>query len=291
MDIGRAFAIGVALNTAFVVVEAAFGLVAHSLALLADAAHNLSDVLGLLLAWGAASLARRPPSERFTYGLRSSTIMAAVANAVLLLVACGGIAWEATSRFGNPVPPSGALMIWVSLAGVVVNGATALLFVRERKRDLNARGAYLHMVADAAVSLGVVVAGAAIVLTGRQWVDPVVSLVIVAVIVLGTWGLLRDSLRLSMAAVPGGVELAAVRTYMVGLPGVAEVHDLHIWAMSTTETALTAHLVMPRGHPGDAFLNALCRELDSRFGIHHTTVQIEMGDTTDACELAPDHRV
>jgi cobalt-zinc-cadmium efflux system protein len=291
IETGRAFAIGVALNLGFVVVEAAFGLLANSLALLADAAHNLSDVLGLLLAWGAASLARRAPSDRFTYGLRGSTIMAAVANAVLLLFACGGIAWEAVGRFGHPVSPSGALMIWVALVGVGINAATAVLFMRDRKRDLNVRGAYLHMVADTAVSLGVVVAGAAILLTGRPWLDPVVSLLIVAVIVLGTWGLLRDSLRLSMHAVPGGVELAAVRAHLAGLPGVTEVHDLHVWAMSTTETALTAHLVMPKGHPGDAFLNELCRTLDTRFGIQHATVQIEMGDTGEACELAPEHRV
>jgi len=288
---GRAFAIGVALNTAFVVVEAAFGLLANSLALLADAAHNLSDVLGLLLAWGAASLARRAPSGRFTYGLRGSTIIAAVANAILLLLACGGIAWEAIGRFGHPVTPSGTLMIWVALVGVGINAATAALFMRERHRDLNVRGAYLHMVADAAVSLGVVLAGVAILLTGRQWLDPVLSLLIVAVIVLGTWGLLRDSLRLSLHAVPGGVDLAAVREHLAGLPGVIEVHDLHIWAMSTTETALTVHLVMPEGHPGDAFLNELCRTLDSRHGVHHATVQIEMGDTGEACELSPEHRV
>jgi cobalt-zinc-cadmium efflux system protein len=217
--------------------------------------------------------------------------MAAVANAVLLLFACGGIAWEAVGRFGNPVPPSGALVIWVALVGVGINAATAVLFMRDRKRDLNVRGAYLHMVADTAVSFGVVVAGAAILLTGRPWLDPVVSLLIVAVIVLGTWGLLRDSLRLSVHAVPGGLELAAVRAHLAGLPGVTDVHDLHVWAMSTTETALTAHLVMPKGHPGDAFLNELCRALDTRFGIHHATVQIEMGDTGEACELAPEHRV
>jgi len=291
IETGRAFAIGVALNMVYVVVEAAFGLLAGSLALLADAAHNLSDVLGLLLAWGASSLARRAPSDRFTYGLRGSTIMAALGNAVLLLFACGGIAWEAVGRFGQAATPSGALIMSVALVGVGVNAATALLFLRERKRDLNVRGAYLHMVADAAVSLAVVLAGAVILLTGVAWLDPVASLVIVAVILLATWGLLRDSLQLSLHAVPGGVELQAVREYLAGLPGVAEVHDLHVWAMSTTETALTAHLVVPKGHPGDAFLNELCRTLDARFGIHHATVQIEMGDTGEACELAPEHRV
>lgn len=291
IETGKAFAVGVALNLAFVVVEAAFGLLAGSLALLADAAHNLGDVLGLLLAWGAASLARRAPSDRYTYGLRGSTIMAALANAALLLLACGAIAWEAVGRFGGGAPPSGVLMIWVAAVGVVVNAATAMLFMRERKRDLNVRGAYLHMVADAAVSLGVVIAGVAIVATGLAWLDPVVSLAIVGVIILGTWGLLRDALRLSLQAVPGGVELRAVREYLGGLPGVAEVHDLHVWAMSTTETALTAHLVMPRGHPGDAFLSELGRTLDARFGIHHATVQIEVGDTSQACELAPEHRV
>jgi len=288
---GRAFAIGVVLNTAFAVIEAAFGFFANSLALLADAAHNLSDVLGLLLAWGAASLARRAPSARFTYGLRGSTIMAAFANAVLLLVACGGIAWEAIGRFDAPARASGTVMIWVAAAGVVVNAATAALFLRDRKRDLNIRGAYLHMVADAAVSLGVVVAGAAILATGWLWLDPVTSLAIVAAILFGTWGLLRDSLALSMQAVPSGVEPAAVRAHLAALPGVVEIHDLHIWAMSTTESALTAHLVMPAGHPGDAFLNDLCRSLGERFGIHHATVQIEVGDTTERCELAPEHRV
>jgi cobalt-zinc-cadmium efflux system protein len=288
---GRAFAVGVVLNTAFVVVEAGFGLFANSLALLADAAHNLSDVLGLVLAWGAASLARRAPSARFTYGLRASTIMAALANALLLLVACGGIAWEAIGRFNTPAQTSGVVMMWVAAVGVVVNAATAALFLRDRTRDLNVRGAYLHMVADAAVSLGVVVAGGLILATGWEWLDPVVSLAIVAAILYGTWGLLRDSIALSLQAVPSGVEPAAVREHLAALPGVAEVHDLHIWAMSTTENALTAHLVMPAGHPGDAFLNTLCRTLAERFGIHHATVQIEVGDTGERCELEPEHRV
>jgi cobalt-zinc-cadmium efflux system protein len=288
---GRAFAIGIALNTGFAVVEGGFGFFANSLALLADAAHNLGDVLGLLLAWGAASLARRAPSARFTYGMRGSTIMAALANALLLLVACGSIAWEAISRFRVPAETSGALMIWVAAAGVLVNGATAALFLRDRDRDLNVRGAYLHMVADAAVSLGVVAAGAMILATGWLWLDPVTSLAIVAAILYGTWGLLRDSLALSVQAVPIGVEPAAVREHLAELPGVTEIHDLHIWAMSTTENALTVHLVMPAGHPGDAFLTSLCRSLDERFGIHHATVQIEVGDTTERCELAPEHRV
>jgi len=288
---GRAFAIGVVLNTAFVVIEAGFGLFANSLALLADAAHNLSDVLGLLLAWGAASLARRAPSPRFTYGLRGSTIIAALANAVLLLVASGGIAWEAIGRFNAPVQSSGTTMIWVAAVGVAVNAATAALFLRDRKTDLNVRGAFMHMVADAAVSLGVVIAGGAILATGWQWLDPVVSLAIVAAILYGTWGLLRDSFALSLQAVPQGVEPAAVREYLAAQPGVVEIHDLHIWAMSTTENALTAHLVMPAGHPGDAFLNELCRTLAGRFGIHHATLQIEVGDTTERCELAPEHRV
>lgn len=291
VETGRAFAIGVALNSAFVVIEAGFGLFANSLALLADAAHNLSDVLGLLLAWGAASLARRAPSPRFTYGLRGSTIMAAFANAMLLLVACGGIAWEAIGRFHAPAHTSGAVIIWVAAAGALINGATAALFLRDRKRDLNVRGAYLHMVADAAISLGVVAVGAVILTTGWVWLDPVVSLAIVAAILFGTWGLLRDSLALGMQAVPHGVEPAAVRAHLAALSGVAEIHDLHIWAMSTTENALTAHLVMPGGHPGDAFLTELCRTLSADFGIHHATVQIEVGDTTEHCELAPDHHV
>jgi cobalt-zinc-cadmium efflux system protein len=289
--VGRAFGIGIALNLAYVAVEAVIGLWQGSLALLADAGHNLSDVLGLALAWGAATLGRTAPSARYTYGLRATTIWAALANALLLLVACGAIALEAVRRFGAPTPVEGGFVAAVAAVGIVVNAATAALFLRDRHRDLNVKGAYLHMVADAAVSLGVVVSGLVIMRTGWQWLDPAVSLAIVAAIVLGTWGLLKDSLRLALHAVPRGIRTEDVRTYLRGLPGVADVHDLHIWSMSTTETALTAHLVVPAGHPGDAFLAHAAHELEHRFGIAHATLQIEMGDRDVPCALAPDHVV
>lgn len=274
-DFGRAFAIGVALNTAFVVVEAAYGFLSGSMALVADAGHNLSDVLSLLLAWAAATAARRPATERFTYGFKSSTILAALGNAGLLLVAIGAILFETIRRLADPVVVEGATMIVIAGIGIVINSATALMFMRGRHHDLNIRGAYLHMAADALVSLGVVIAGAAILLTGATWIDPLTSLVIVAVIAWGTWGLLKDSVKMSLLAVPEGIDEGEVRAYLAGLPGVEAVHDLHIWPMSTTETALTAHLVMPGGHAGDALLRQIGRDLRERFGIDHTTVQIE----------------
>ncbi|SOB88185.1 cobalt-zinc-cadmium efflux system protein [Sphingomonas guangdongensis] len=282
-DFGRAFAIGAALNIAFVVVEAGFGLAAHSVALLADAGHNLSDVLGLLVAWGAATLARRPASGRFTYGLKSSSILAALANGVLLLLAVGAILWEAVRRLADPPPVAAGTLIWVAAAGIVVNTATALLFARGRHGDLNIRGAYLHMTADALVSTGVVIAGIVIAATGWRWVDPAVSLVIVAVILVGTTGLLRDALVMALQAVPRSIDPAAVRALLAGLPGVARVHDLHIWPMSTTENALTAHLVMPGGHPGDAFLSEVQHRLAHDHAIGHTTLQIELADA-QPCE-------
>jgi len=287
----RAFAIGVALNTGFVLVEWTFGVLANSLALIADASHNFGDVLGLLLAWGAAALARRRPSPRFTYGLRSSTILAALANAALLLVITGGIAWEAILRFRNPASIDAPVVIWVAALGIAVNTATALLFLSGRKQDLNLRGAYLHMAADAAVSLGVVIAGLLTLATAWSWLDPVVSLAIVAVILLGTWGLLRDATRLALHAVPEGVDPANVRRFLERQPGVEEVHDLHIWGMSTTETALTAHLVMPGGYPGDAFIAELADRMDRDFGIAHATLQVETGAGAQPCALAPDHVV
>lgn len=290
-DFGSGFAIGIALNVGFVIAEAVFGVRAHSLALLADAGHNLSDVLGLLLAWGAAVLARRLPTPRHTYGFRSSSILAALFNAVLLLVAVGGIAWEAIGRFQNPSPVSGGTVIWVAAAGIVVNGATALLFMSGRKGDLNIRGAFLHMAADAGVSLGVVIAGMVLLATRLLWIDPLVSLVIVAVILWGTWGLLKDSVNLALAAVPEGIDVAAVRTYLQGLPAVKEVHDLHIWAMSTTETALTAHLVRTDPECDDAMLAKAAHELQERFGIEHTTLQLETGSAAHPCRLAPDEKV
>lgn len=282
----RAFAIGVALNAAFVVIEAAFGFYADSLALLADAGHNLSDVLGLALAWGAAALARRPPGGRFTYGLRGSTIWAALANAMTLLIAVGAIAWEALQRFATPAPVAAGVVIAVALAGAVVNGASAALFLKGRNEDLNVRGAFAHMAADAAISLGVAAAGLLIVWTGWSWLDPAVSLAIAALIVAGTWGLLRESLALALHSAPRGIDLAAVRAHLAALPGVAGVHDLHVWAMSTTEIALTAHLVMPAGHPGDAFLENAAHQLEHAFRIGHATLQIERGDAP--CQLASD---
>jgi cobalt-zinc-cadmium efflux system protein len=289
-DYGRAFAIGVALNVTLVVAQAIYGVLANSVALLADAAHNLSDVLGLLLAWGATILAKRLPSSRFTYGLRSSSILAALANGVFLLLATGGIAWEAIQRFAHPEPVAGTTVIVVAALGIAVNAGTALLFMSGRKGDLNIRGAFLHMAADAVVSFGVVLAGIGIVYTGWLWLDPVTSLVISVVIVAGTWGLLRDSVRLALHAVPQGIETERVRAYLVGVPGVAEVHDLHIWGMSTTDNALTAHLVMPTGHPGDAAVAAITEQLHHRFNIGHATIQVET-DTSHACALAPEHVV
>lgn len=283
---GRAFAIGIALNLGFVIVEAGFGIVAGSLALVADAGHNLSDVLGLVLAWGASLLVGRRPTLRRSYGLRRVSILAALTNAVTLLAALGIIAWEAVGRFRHPEPVQGGPVIAVALVGIAINAATALLFLRGRNDDLNIRGAFLHMVADAAVSLGVVIAGIVILVTGWQWLDPVVSLAIVAVIFVGTWGLLRESVALALDAAPQGIDVAAVRGYLGSLPGVAGVHDLHIWAMSTTETALTVHLVMPGEQGGDALLARIGRELHDRFGIEHVTVQVERDASTSGCASA-----
>ena len=290
VKLSRAFALGIVLNIAFVAAEVFCGLLAGSLALLADAAHNFGDVVGLVLAWGASTLARRPPSARFTYGLRGSTILAALANAMLLLVVTGGIGWEAVLRFKNPAAVNDTLMIGVAIVGIFVNGGTAWLFMAERKTDLNIRGAYLHMAADAGVSLGVAVAGVGILITGWAWLDPAASLLIVVAIFAGTWGLLRDSVKLALQAAPENVNPAEVRRYLAGLQGVGEVHDLHIWAMSTTETALTAHLVMPGGHPGDQFFTDAVHHIGHAFQIGHVTLQIETGGASP-CVLAPDHVV
>jgi len=282
---GRAFALAIGLNLAFVIIEFAYGFIAHSTALMADAGHNLSDVLGLVLAWGAAMLAKSAPKGRYTYGLRGSSILAALGNGLLLMVACGAIAWEAVQRIAEPAPVAGATVSVVAAIGVVINGFSAWLFLAGSKGDLNIRGAYLHMAADAALSLGVVISGLAIMATGWSWIDPAVSLVIVVVIVLGTWSLLRESVQLSMAAVPPGVDAAAVRAFLCAQPGVSEVHDLHIWAMSTTENALTAHVVMPDGYPGDAALDAMTARLREDFSIHHCTLQVEQGTTHHHCAL------
>lgn len=278
-DFGRAFAIGIALNAAFVAIEAVFGFATGSMALIADAGHNLSDVLGLIIAWAGATLSRRAPSKRFTYGLRGSSILAALFNALLLLVAVGMIALEAIRRFGEPAEVSGRIVIIVAAIGILVNGATALLFARGRRHDINIRGAWLHMAADAAVSAGVVLAGVAILATGARWIDPATSLVICVVILLGTWGLLRDSVTMSLAAAPAHIDTDEVRAALAAMEGVARVHHLHIWNMSTTETALTAHLVIPAGHPGDGFLATAGERLAARFAIDHATIQIE----TEGC--------
>lgn len=282
----RAFAIGIVLNLAFVGIEAGYGLIAHSLALVADAGHNLSDVLGLVLAWVAAALGSRRPTARHTYGLGRSSILAALANATLLLIAVGAIALEAVRRFGEPGPVASGTVIWVAAVGIVVNGVTAMLFHSGREHDLNVRGAFLHMAADAAVSVGVVISGIIIGATGWLWMDPVISLVIVAVIVAGTWGLLRDSVNLALDAVPEGVDSNEVHRYLAGLPGVSEVHDLHVWGMSTTETALTAHLIRPAGSD-DAILAEATRELHDRFGIEHSTIQVEEGRPEYPCRFCP----
>lgn len=281
----KAFAIGVALNLAYVIVQVAFGILAHSLALLADAGHNFSDVLGLLLAWGAFYLGKTRATPRRTYGLGRSSILGALSNAILLLIAVGGITWEAIRRFSSPGEVSGKTVIIVAAVGIAINGATALLFSAGRKRDLNIKGAFLHMAADTGVSAGVVVAGIIIIFTGWYWIDPIASLVINIVIVWGTWGLLRDSLAMALDLVPPNVDPAGVRKYLENLSGVTAVHDLHIWPLSTTRTALTVHLEMPNGSRGDEFLHDVCAHLHSEFGIEHSTLQIEWN--AEACSLAP----
>lgn len=281
----RAFAVGVTLNLIFVAVELGFGFWANSLALLADAGHNFSDVVGLLIAWGALGLAKRKPSKRFTYGLRSSTIMAALANAMLLFVAVGIIVWEGVHRLSATMALNGSVMVWVALLGVFINISTALMLQRGSKHDLNVRAAFIHMLADAAVSLGVVVAGLLIMQFGWLWLDGAVSIVIAIVILWSTWGLFRESINLALHAVPAQIDTGSVLEYLAGLPGVSEVHDLHIWAMSTTEIALTAHLLMPGGHPGDGFLTHVSQDLEARFHINHPTLQIEIVACSMPCKI------
>ena len=282
-----AMAAGVGLNTLFVVVEAACGFWAGSLALVADAGHNAGDVLGLLLAWGASRLARRPPSRRYTWGLRRTTIYAALANAVFLIAACGAILWEAWHRLRSPEPVTGPVMIAVAAVGVVINTLTALLFMRGRERDANVRGAFLHMAADAAVSAGVVLAGIAILLTGRTWIDPVVSIAITLAILVGTWDLFRESVDLALDAVPRGVDPEAITAALAAIPGVAEVHDLHVWAASTSEVSLTAHLVVPDPVSHEAALATATDLLRDRFQIAHTTLQLELDGAGQACVQRP----
>jgi cobalt-zinc-cadmium efflux system protein len=285
-SLDRSMIIAVALNAAFVVVELAAGFWAGSLALLADAGHNASDIIGLLLAWGASWLARRPPSGRYTWGLRRSTIYAALVNALILLAACAAIVWEAAARLREPAAVAGPLMIVVALAGVVINTFTALLFLRGH-RDANIRGAFLHMAADAAVSLGVAVAGLAILATGLSWIDPVVSIVIALVIVVGTWGLLQESVELALDAAPRGVEPAEMLAALAALPEVIEPHDLHVWGASTSEVLVSVHLVVAEHADRDAVLAAAQSLLHEQFGVTHAAVQVEGEAVGLACPQRP----
>jgi len=281
----RAFAIAVALNIGIVILQVVYGFIAHSTALLADAGHNLSDVLGLVLAWGAIFLARRKTSARFTYGLRGSSILASLANAALLCVASGAIAWEAILRLTDPPVVGGVEVFAVAAAGLVINGFSAWLFMSGSKDDLNVRGAFLHMLGDAGVSAGVAVSGLIILFTGWYWVDPVMSMVVVAVVLYGTWGLLTESVKLALGAVPGQVDTQKIARYLARLPGVTNLHDLHVWALSTTENSMTVHLVMPGGHPGDTFIDQIVAKLASDYSVHHTTIQIDLGTSDHHCAL------
>jgi cobalt-zinc-cadmium efflux system protein len=282
---GRAFAVGTALNSAFVAAQVFYGLAAHSVALLADAVHNLGDVLGLLLAWAAATLAQRRPTLLRTYGWGRSTILASLTNAVILLLSCGGIAVEAIRRFSDPHPVGGSTIIWVAVVGIAINGATALMFMHGRKSDLNVKGAFLHMASDAVVSAGVVIAGIVIQITGWLWVDPATSLVIVTVITIGTWSLLRDSVNLAMDTVPDGIDPQKIEIAFKALPGVIEIHDLHIWGLSTTDTALTAHLVHDDSTRDSNLIQHACEHLREHFGITHATLQLETELSAASCGL------
>jgi cobalt-zinc-cadmium efflux system protein len=284
-NFNKAFAFGIALNVIYVIVEFIYGLSINSMALIADAGHNLSDVLGLVLAWIASYLAQKVPTKTRTYGLRKSTILAALFNAIILLIAVGAITVEAIRKFIQPEPVAGNVIMIVAGVGVIINTLTALLFISGRKEDLNIKGAFLHMAADAAVSLGVVFAGLTIAATGWFWLDPVISLFIVVVITFGTWGLLKESLLLSMDAVPKNIDIDQVIKYLKSIEGVSEVHDLHIWAMSTTEIALTVHLVIPESNEDDNFIKRICLELHNKFGIEHSTIQIEKNAQSGNCEM------
>jgi cobalt-zinc-cadmium efflux system protein len=286
---GVAFAVGAALNLGLVIAEVTFGFLSNSVALVSDGVHNLSDVLGLLLAWAGSWLATRQPSDRRTYGYRRASILAALANAALLLTATGGLIVEAVQRLFDAQPIASGMVLWVASVAIAVNLGTALLFMRGRESDINIRGAFLHLMADAAVSLGVVIAALLISKTGWLWLDPVASLGVALVVLASGWGLMRSALDLALDAVPPGVDRSAVEDYLAGLPGVTEVHDLHIWGMSTTETALTAHLVRPGALPDDALLDQIAQELERQFHIHHVTIQLENGAL--ACRYAPAHVV
>lgn len=286
-----AFVVGAVLNTGFIAVEVVYGILANSVSLLADAGHNMGDVLGLFVAWGGLLLARRRPSARFTYGLRSSSILAALFNAVTLLITVGIIAVESIRRLYTPEPVAGLTVMIVAALGMVINGGTALLFTRGRKIDINLRGVFLHMLGDALVSLGVVIGGALVLATGWLWLDPLMGLLVAAFLVISTWRLLTQSVAMALQAVPLDIDPDDVMGFLEKLNGVAQVHDLHVWPMSTTERALTCHLVMPGGHPGDKALADLAHELEHRFRIGHATIQVETGDPSAYCKLVPDHIV
>jgi cobalt-zinc-cadmium efflux system protein len=286
-NFGRRFAIGTALNIGFVIVQVVFGLFAHSVALLADASHNLGDALGLVLAWWAHYAATKPPTARHTYGLRRGSILSALANAILLLIAAGAISWEAIRRFFEPVEVNGSIVIYVAAIGIVINASVALLFLSGRNHDLNIRGAFLHMTSDALVSAAVVVAGIAMVFTGWKWLDPAVSLLINAIIVWGTWSLLIESLNLAMDKVPPTIDISAVGRYLDTLPDIVATHDLHVWPISTTETALTVHLVNPNAVVNDEQLSRIRKVLRDRFNIGHATIQLERGDPAIPCAQEP----
>lgn len=286
---GRAFAIAIVLNIAIVLIQGIYGVIAHSTALLADAGHNLSDVLGLLLAWGATWLTARRPSARYTFGYGSTSILASLANAGLLLFACGAIVAEAIDRLLHPAAVAGLTVFVVATAGMLINGFSAWLFMRGQEEDLNIRGAFLHMAGDALISAAVAISGLVILATNWTWLDPLMSLAVVAVIVYGTWGLLRDSVRLALDAVPPGVDLQRIRDYLADQPGVTDVHDLHVWALSTTGNALSVHLVMPAGHPGDAIVDAIVLTLREKFSMQHATLQVDLGTTDHRCALDHPH--
>ncbi|MBP2000129.1 cobalt-zinc-cadmium efflux system protein [Paenibacillus shirakamiensis] len=289
MNYNKAFGIGIFLNSAFVIVEAIYGVMSHSLSLIADAGHNLSDVLALVLAWVASILVNKKPTAQRTYGFKRSSILAALFNALFLLIAIGAIAWEAIRRFNNPQPVVEGTVIWVAAVGIVINAITALLFMRGSKGDINVKGAFLHMAADAGVSLGVVIAGVIILMTNWVWLDPVVSLLIVIVVFISTWTLLKDSVNMALDAVPNGINISEVKTYFEGLSSVTNVHDLHIWGMSTTENALTVHLVVQEPMDHEELIRQSTQDLHEKFSIDHATIQIEKNNYD--CKLAPDHIV
>jgi cobalt-zinc-cadmium efflux system protein len=290
-SLSTAFIVGAVLNAVFIAVEVAYGILSNSVSLLADAGHNLGDVLGLFVAWGGLLLAQRQPTARFTYGLRGSSILAALFNAVALLITVGVIAVESIRRLYEPQPVAGLTVMIVAAIGIAINGGTALLFSRGRHLDINLRGVFMHMMGDAVISLGVVIAGAGVLLTGWSWLDPAVGLLVAAFLVVSTWRLLTQSMAMALQAVPSDIEPQDVLAFLAKIEGVGQVHDLHIWPMSTTERALTCHLVMPGGHPGDGALADLAHELEHRFQIGHATIQIEIGDAAAFCKLVPDHVV